>query len=237
MKILRFILILILLFSNCISMMETAKIRKGMNYGFSAEYSRVFPKNKNRLVETQLPHIFGADFKMAHGWFLNPKYGVELGLSAGLFYYPSVIGEISYDESNNRYSVNYYPYKAGYNYTSKFFTKFGIMQDKPVSFAARLEIIPLKFSSAAVIASKKTKKNEYYAGLKIFNRFLKNPEKKIYNDGSGEYLFFGVKKQIKKRSFIDIISYNYLFMEFGFINNVWYNSKPTICLSVGVTSK
>ena len=237
MKILRILLIFVLLFSNCISMMETAKIQKGMNYGFNAEYTRVFPKNKNRLFETQLPHIFGADFKMSRGWILNPEYGFELGLSIGLFYYPSVVGEISYDEGNDLYSVSYYPYKPGYTYTPKFFTKFGIMQDKPVSFAARLEMIPLEFSSAAVIASKKVDKKEYYSGLKIFNRFLKTPEKKIYDKGTGEYLFFGVKKPVKKRSFIDIISYNYLFLEVGIINNVWYNSNPTICISIGVSSK
>jgi hypothetical protein len=221
-------------------MMETAKIKKGTNYSFSAEYSRVNPEKTSVIPETQIPHILGADFKISRGFLFGKSsgYGIELGMDLGLLYSPSVLGEIEFNNDSQEYEAFYYPYKLNYNYIVKIFSKFGILQNRSFSLAGRVEIAGTDLASLGIIGTKELQnKKQLYSGVKLFNRFVKTPEKKLFSDGYGEYLFFGIKSPIKEKSFIDIISYNYVLFEFGIVNNLWYNSKPTICLSIGITHK
>ena len=229
-----------LAFVNCISMMETAKIEKGTNYSFSAEYSRVNSEKTSVIPENQIPHILGADFKISRGFLFGKesRYGIELGFNLGLLYSPSVIGEIEFNDSSQEYEAVYYPYKLNYNYIAKFFSKIGIWQNKNLSLAGRVEFAGTNLASLGLIGSKKLQnKKQLYSGIKFFNRFIKTPEKKLFTDGYGEYLFFGIKSPIKEKSFIDIISYSQVIFELGIVNNLWYNSKPTFCLSIGIADK
>ena len=229
---------LFLLFFNCLAVMETAKIKNGMSYNLNAEAIKLNPDETVWKVENQQKLSLAYAFRMARGFSMNGKFGlgIELGGEIGAVGYPSVAGVTEYNPSLDSYRIRYIPKDNKFLMVPRYFVKFGIMQNSRLSFAAKLNMGASGFSSGSLIASGTVGENEVYSALTMFNRYLKDTEKRIIEEGKGIYGCIGIERPTS----FQIASgkktlYNYI--ELGFSKNYWYSDKHSIVIAFGVSIK
>jgi len=238
MKYLKFLLILPVFCLSCISMLETAKIDEGMSYGFDVGYTRIRSREVGWKVEEQVKDTYGLNLRIKKGMVFttNKSIGIELGTDLGMIIYPSVLGVTEYNSDESKYEICYYPYELDLMFVPTYFIKIGILQNERTSFAVKVNMAGDKFGSAAVIASKTYGEKEIYAGARLFNRFIKSPEKTMFEGNYGQYFCAGVEIPTTIRILNSTKFYHYS-IEFGIVNNIWYEDKPTIRLSLGLSIK
>jgi len=235
MRNLKLVLLFVPLITSCLSMMETAKIRDGFRYNPNVEYSKVIPKKSSWTVENQNPNVLGLGLKFSYGKLLDKKsrFGAELGLDFGMFFYPTVIGVVEYDETIDEHKIIYYPQSPQNIQVYKIFGRFAILQNKPTSVAFKFEMGGDRFASTGLVISRKVKKKEIYTGFKLFNRFIKTPEQKKFGSKYGEYFCLGIEIPTNKKV-LETSKYSYIIMEVGIVNKLWYSDRPTFCVSAGL---
>ncbi|MFC1726606.1 hypothetical protein ACFL4T_13365 [candidate division KSB1 bacterium] len=238
MKLSRLLMISLFLNVNCISMMETAKINKGFKYNVNFELTRINPEISEWTVENQNKKVVGLGVRISKGKFYgsDKNVGAELGVDLGMLFYPTVVGVTVYNSDEDFYKIHYYPTGQNNLITPKFFAKFGIMQNKTVSYAVKIEMAGEKFASGGLIVSKSGKKRDFYAGAKLFNRFIKSAEKKMFDENYGQYFCIGMEIPTNQR-FVQSFKFIHWVLEAGIVNNLWYKDKPAFLLSAGLTLK
>lgn len=221
---------------NCISMMETGKIKNGFKFSAGIGFSGLNPETSRWKVENQTKKTIGMDIKVSKGKLYgeSKSVGFEVGACMGFIFYPTVIGVTDYSSELDKYELFYYPGSLNTLLTPRIFAKAGILQNKNLSLAAKIEMGGEKFVSSSFLLSKTVKKREIYTGIKIFNRFIKEPEKKMFPEKLGQYLFVGTELPTNQR-FLSSFKYFYLNLEAGIVNNLWYADKPTYLFSLGFT--
>ena len=236
MKFLRMPFFLSLLCLSCISMMETAKVNKGVKYNVSIGLSGLNPENSEWKIENQIKRTVGFDIKISKGKLFgeSKSFGIELGANIGFIFYPTVVGVTDYSSELDKYELFYYPSSLNTLLTPRIFAKFGFLQNRDLSIAAKIEMGGEKFVSSSLIISKKAEKKEIYSGVKVFNRFIKDPEKQMFPEKLGQYFFTGTEIPTNLR-FFNSFKYFYVNLEAGIVNNIWYADKPTYLLSIGLT--
>ena len=233
-----FNLIILLMTLNCISTMETAKINRGMRYGAYFEYSNIKPQKFGKTARDQNTDVVGLGLKISNGTSFGEraKYAAELGLDLGMFFYPTIIGIAESDNTINKSAIHYYPQSSHLILTPKIFARFGIFQNTKTSFAVRIDLAGYNFASAGSVISRQLSGKEIYTGFKIYDRFIKTPEQIMFKDRYGEYFCLGIEIPTEKR-FYDTSKIYHLLFEIGIINNLWYEDRPTYCISAGFLIK
>ena len=238
MKILKVFFCLIICFVNCISTMETARISHGMRYCANFEYSKIKPQKSSWTVQEQNPHVVGFGFKISHGRYLDKRarFTGELGLDLDVMFYPSVVGIVEYDNRETKSTIHYYPRSPHLILAPKVFARFGIFQNQKTSLAGRIDTAGDKLASAGMAISTRIKRREIYTGFKVFDRFIKSPERTMFNDRYGEYYYVGIEIPTEKR-FYSTSKIYHLLIEIGIVNHLWYADHPTFCISTGFVIK
>ena len=219
-------------------MMETAKISKGFKYNVNLEAARINPESSEWTVENQNQKVFGLSVKISKGTFYGSgkNMGLEFGVDLGMLFYPNIVGVTVYNSGDDLYTIHYYPTGQNNLITPKFFGKLGFMQNNTVSYAAKIEMAGDKFASAGLIVSKSGKKRDIYAGAKLFNRFIKSAEKKMFKEDYGQYFCIGMEIPTNQR-FVQSFKFLHWVLEAGIVNNIWYKDKPAFLVSAGITLK